>query len=277
MIAARIIADSIAPNGVRLTTFQICFQRFILPEFNTHRRFSRNASSSRAIPTKTLLAQVFNDPAFPISFGQNQPGMQAGAELVGWRLTAAKLVWGLSAKSASLSARLLGALGVHKQTANRVVEPYTWSHVIVSSTDWENFFELRCHKDAQPEIRQLAELMREALAASKPIYCTGGDWHLPYITDQERIDYPTRDLIKMSAARCARVSYLTHDGKNPSREKDLALYDRLVGSVPIHASPVEHQATPLLGSTEKGGNFNGWHQHRQDVEALHYALPPASK
>lgn len=277
MIAARIIADSIAPNGVRLTTFQICFQRFILPEFNTHRRFSRNASSSRAIPTKTLLAQVFNDPAFPISFGQNQPGMQAGAELVGWRLTAAKLVWGLSAKAASLSARVLGALGVHKQTANRVVEPFTWSHVIVSSTDWENFFNLRCHEDAQPEIRQLAELMREALAASLPIYCTNGDWHLPYITDQERIDYPVRDLIKMSAARCARVSYLTHDGKNPSRDKDLSLYDRLVGSVPLHASPVEHQATPTPSAADAGGNFNGWKQHRQDVEALHYTFPPASE
>jgi thymidylate synthase ThyX len=140
-----------------------------------------------------------------------------------------------------------------------------YTKTIVTSTEWENFFQLRCHKDAQPEIKVLADLMLEIYLRNIPDKLKYGEWHLPYVTDIEFIDYPLDDCIKMSSSRCARVSYLTHDGKVPSKEKDFKLYEDLVGSIPIHASPTEHQATPTK-DTKFNKNFRGWKQHRADIE-----------
>lgn len=268
-IKAKIIEISLAPHGVKLKTFQLQYHRYIHGEFMTHRVFSRNASSSRAIPVMKIISQVWNDPVIPVHFGANMPGMQAKDELTGWRGKVARGLWRLGGKLACIVAYGMTKVGLHKQVANRVLEPWQLMHVIVTGTEWENFYALRDHPDAQPEIRVLAQVMKEA---ERPWEFTTptipfGQWHLPYITDHERATVWVEDLIKASAARCARVSYLTHDGAQPDIDKDIALYDRLVGSVPIHASPVEHQATPHLTDKEWGGNFRGWHQHRQDVEA----------
>lgn len=242
MITAKVILDSITPEAVRVTTLQLQFHRYILPEFLTHRVFSRNASSSRAIPFTKTLKNILDEMAYPVHWGANIPGMQAKEEIHNKKI--AKFLWKVSAYSAISFAYLLSKMGLHKQVVNRVVEPFTHSNVIVTSTQWANFLTLRDHPDAQPEIRQLAICINEALKNSKPNILKNGDWHLPYIKEDERKDADINDLIKMSVARCARVSYLTHDGKVPSKEKDMKLYNQLITSEPLHASPAEHQVTP---------------------------------
>ena len=267
-ITAKVIEDSIAENGVRLTTLQLCYPRFIHAEFMTHRVFSRNASSSRAIPVAKMIEQVRNDPAMPIHWGKNQPGMQANEQLAPLAQEGARQLWMQAARDAAATAQVMADMGLHKQVANRILEPYQWMHVIVTATEWENFFELRNHPDAQPEIHALAKVMHHAFAASGCLSLRDGQWHLPYVTRAERAEHYDNIelLLKLSAARCARVSYLTHDGQEPSIEKDVALYDRLVGSKPLHASPIEHQATPLAEADMWSGNFRGWLQNRKLVE-----------
>ena len=268
-ITAKVIEDSIADHGVRLTTLQLCYPRFIHAEFMTHRVFSRNASSSRAIPVAKMIEQVRNDPAMPIHWGQNQAGMQANEELRPLAREGAKQLWVQAARDAAAVAQVMADIGLHKQVANRILEPYQYMHVIVTATEWDNFFELRAHPDAQPEIHALALVMKHAFAESRPITLLEGQWHLPYVTRAELAEhFDNMDLLlKVSAARCARVSYLTHDGQTPSIEKDVALYERLVGGVPLHASPIEHQATPMAEADLWSGNFRGWMQNRKLVEA----------
>jgi len=265
MIEAKLILDSISKNGIRITTFELKYPRFILSEFNTHRAFSRNSASSRAIPVKKMIKDVINDPVIPVFWGKNQPGMQAKEELLGIKKKLAIAIWRFSRYPACLFAYTLTKIGLHKQIANRIIEPWMWTKTIVTATEWDNFFELRAHEDAQPEIYELACKMYSEYLKSEPSVVNFGEWHLPYITESDFIKYTNEELIKISAARCARVSYLTHDGKTPSAEKDFQLYKDLVESIPIHASPTEHQATPKR-NTKFDKNFNGWHQHRADIE-----------
>lgn len=270
MIAAKIIADSMSPDGVRITTMQLVYQRFIHGELLTHRRLSRNAMSSRAIPVRKMIEQVRNAPAMPIHWGANQKGMQANAQLEGGTLDLARLLWLKAAENAADIAEAMEVVGLHKQVANRVLEPFQWMHTIVTATEWGNLYALRRHKDAQPEFQRLADCMFEAQENSIPDELDYDEWHLPYITEDELAElqwgiegsaYPK--LIMMSAARAARVSYLTHEGKTPTVMEDLALFERLAGGVPIHASPLEHQAKPALDPQASSGNFNGWTQFRQ--------------
>lgn len=271
----KIIADSKNPyNGIRLTTFQLRYWRSIHAELLTHRVFSRNASSSRAIPISTFLKQVWNDPAGPIHWGANQPGMKARKELTGFKKWFAQFMWRFSGKVVCSFVWLVNKVSKpHKQTFNRLLEPWQYISVIVTATEWDNWFELRDHPDAQPEIRELARMMKEEMDASKPKEQV---YHLPYITDKDYFDKYTEmprsieQLMQISAARCARVSYLTHDGKIPTIENDLKLFHQLVGSVPLHASPTEH---PAMAVEESGfiKNFRGWKQFRVDVEKLIYS------
>jgi thymidylate synthase ThyX len=272
MSHAKIIADSMSEDGIRLTTIQVKFHRYILAEMNTHRVFSRNYSSSRAIPVAKLIEQVRHNPAMPVHWGKNQPGMQANEELDAYNTGLAKCVWSSAAKAAVGHAESLFHFGVHKQLVNRILEPYLWVEGIISSTEWDNFFGLRCHPDAQPEIQLIATLMRDALENSTPTLLRHGDWHLPYIRDEEKTKYSIETLRKMSAARCCRVSYLKHDGQNPNPDEDIALCDRLTSSVPIHASPFEHVATPVSKGSCFTGNFVGWRQFRQFLEMNHASI-----
>jgi thymidylate synthase ThyX len=267
-----IVEDSAAPNGRRLTTFQLQYPRFIHAEFMTHRAFSRNASSSRAIPVAKMLDQVRSNPAHPIHWGANQAGMQAREELTGTALQYAQEGWTTAANCAADIAEAMSKTGAHKQIANRILEPFQLMKVIVTATEWSNFFDLRCHPDAQPEIQKLATMMRDAYYGPiAPWHATldrsnPWSWHLPYVKGAERDTLPLKILVKASVARCARVSYLTHEGKEPDWEKDVDLYDKLVGSVPIHASPAEHQAYPLYDAWTQSKNFMGWRQWREHVE-----------
>jgi hypothetical protein len=312
-IEAKIICDSISPQGIRLVTMQLRYPRFIHAEELTHRiistepegifyeaipdgfmydkDLSRNASSSRAIPVDRMIEDLRRDPAQPVYWGSNKPGMQAGAELEGPELEAVKNLWNISMENSILFAQDMVRLGLHKQIANRILEPWAHINVVVTATEWDNFFALRAHKDAQPEMQALAISMMMAKHDSNPAELQPGEWHLPYVTKEDfsaarfllkkgRVtrDEPMYDelvekvLIGVSVARCARVSYLTHDGRQTTVEEDHALYERLVGGKPIHASPAEHQATPdeylnagYLNS-DQHGNFQGWRQYRKMIE-----------
>lgn len=275
--SAIIIADSISPEGIRLTTFQLQYWRPIHSELMTHRVFSRNAGSSRARPSQAIIDQVRNDPWGPIHWGKNQAGMQANQELHPIEIEAAQIQWLKAARSTANYAEQLTGLHAHKQIVNRLLEPFTYIDVVVTATDFANWFALRDHKDAQPEIRELAQLMREVYDHSEPKVLLPGQWHLPYITQEDIVAAhsmidplapPTHpwfglgalDLLRRaSAARCARVSYKLHDGSNTNFIKDLELFERLLVSQPLHASPAEHQATP--DSKDEHGNWRNVSLH----------------
>jgi thymidylate synthase ThyX len=273
MIEAKVIEDSISEAGARLTTLQLVYPRFIHAEFLTHRVLSRNASSSRAIPVAKMIEQVRTNPAMPIHWGKNQPGMQAHEELRDLDKQFVQDCWLQTASEAALFAEMMEARGAHKQLVNRILEPFQHIHVVATATEWANFFELRAHPDAQPEIHELALQMRAAMDQSEPTLrildrTDAMNWHLPYVAMEERYFYREQPelLAKASGARCARTSYLTHDGKNPVIEKDLGLYERLVGSRPLHASPTENQGYPMRLATAQSKNFRGWRQWRERVE-----------
>ncbi len=259
---ASIVADSISEWDERLTTMEVTFPRIVLAEFNTHRAFSRNSASSRAIPVARQLERIMDDPFIPVWWGKQQPGMQADEELEDRQREWALSDWLAARDRAVETARSLMELGLHKQIANRLLEPWMWQTVIVTATDWGNFFALRANPMAQPEIRTIAEIMQELYETSQPTPVHGGEWHLPLIQPEERdgVFEHTEEALKISAARCARVSYLTHDGRR-DLAADLALYERLVGGG--HMSPLEHVATPNHFRQE--GNFYGWKQLRKFI------------
>ncbi len=269
-ITAKIIADSIGRTVPRLTTMELRYPRVIHSEFMTHRVFSRNASSSRAIPVRRLIEDVQNDPFIPLHWGKNEKGVQANEELSGQHLIWAKAAYREGLNAALSAADTLAQIGAHKQLVNRILEPYSHINVVVTSTEWSNFFALRDHLNAEPHICLLAQAMKKALAESTPRKLLEGDWHLPYLepTDYRKHAFQ-RDLIKVSVARCARVSYKTYDGRVPDFDEDLALANRLLGSIPLHASPAEHQAKVDAWAAHSGsggfcGNFApGWIQYRK--------------
>jgi hypothetical protein len=295
---ARVVADSISPLGHRVTTIEAVIHRFVLAELNTHRVFSRNSASSRAIPFPKQVEKVETSPAVPVLWPAEQKGMQGGDEVE--NIETAEYFW-LKARDRALdNAKNLADLGVHKSVVNRLLEPFMYHTVVITATAWQNFFNLRCNPMAQPEIRIAADFMSEVYDASTPRFIDYGMWHLPYIdTDDIRAaeEYlhtcteegvskkaVTRTLVQMSSARCARTSYETQDGVR-SPAADLTLYNRLTGADPMHASPLEHPCTPTdrvhnvevhaLGTDitkmlvlPSYGNLTGWHQHRFDVEVL---------
>lgn len=271
MIEAKIICDSINPCNNRLTTFVLRYPRFIHSEFMTHRMFSRNASSSRAIPISKLINQVLANPATPIAFTSNKKGMQGGPELPENEQQKALSAWLAARDKAVECAKELSSLNLHKQYANRILEPWAHISVICTATDYNNFFALRIHPDAQPEIYALAKAMHEQYINSQPQKLAYGEWHLPFIAEQDcqEVAHLGKEeaiqiLIKRSVARCARVSYLNHDGEPTTLKQDLDLYDKLLSQVPIHASPAEHQAM-ALDNSKYYGNFCGWLQYRKTL------------
>lgn len=274
---ADIICDTQNQHGRRLTTFVLRYPRFIHSELMTHRLFSRNASSSRAIPVKRMIEAIQNHPAGPIEWGKNKPGMQAEELLDERSVERAINVWEDAAQSACCFALKLHNLGIHKQIVNRLLEPFQWISVVLTSSCFDNFFELRDHPDAQPEIKKLAQMMKGSLDNSYPLVLDNGRWHIPFIADVDFDLTNSEQLFKalaVSTARCARVSYQTFDGKPSTIEADLKLYNMLVNSQPLHASPAEHQAMAATDHSSKfgllsslSGNFNNtFIQHRKIIE-----------
>jgi thymidylate synthase ThyX len=303
-IKAEIIADSISTKGYRLTTFILEYPRFIHAEVMTHRVLSKNAASSRAIPIEKMIQQVIDNPAMPTWWGKNQSGMQAKEELNAtentfevngilgsYNTTPRRFCqdeW-LRARDAAIeSARAMSAAGLHKQIANRLLEPWFNIRVILSGTDFGNFFALRAHPDAQPEFQELAYKMLEEYNKSDPIVKKKGQWHIPFgdKMDMEKLffldefdeafahfdksredgglEYDKRIneiKIKIAVARCARVSYFNFEGTD-DYAKDIAICNKLFGSVPRHLSPTEHVAM-VTDTYEMYGNFHDWKQYRK--------------
>lgn len=262
MIEAKIVADSVSPHGHRITTFVCTYPRFIHSEVMTHRAFSRNAASSRAIPVKTMIKRVMEETAGPISWGKNQKGMQAGEELDEHASLAAESAWFAARVDAVRHAEQLVSLGVHKQIANRLIEPFAHMTTIITATEWGNFFSLRAHEDAQPEFQELAFRMLAAYTTSEPVPKGLGEWHLPFADQYVEEGLHIALLLKIVTARCARVSYLNFEGLI-EHEKDYKLHDDLL--VSGHWSPFEHAA--CSGPPVRSGNFIGWLQYRKQFQA----------
>lgn len=290
MISAKIIKDSINNSGTRITTFELEYPRFIHAEVMTHRMFSRNSASSRAIPISKVIEQVKTTPAEPVHWGKNQPGMQAKEELRGIAKVAARDSWLFAAEEAASRAKVLSDVGLHKQVVNRLLEPFQVMKVIVTATEFNNFFWLRDHHDAQPEIQELARKMKGVYDYSKPELLYHDMWHLPYVTTKteemsnvefkqtywldDETEISLEEALMISCSCCAQVSYRKLD---TSLEKAKDIYKKLVESEPVHASAFEHCAKVphITDEYEEGftnrdiqgnlwsGNFKNWVQYRQ--------------
>lgn len=276
-IDAKVISDVINPNGNRLVIMEATFHRFVLAEVNTHRSHSRSSASSRAIPVEKMLARARNNPAFPVFWSSEQPGMQGGDELLGFdREDAQRTLEQIADFTTAQIAAYLErhpdkATRLHKSLLNRPMEWFQYHTVIIGATDdgWANFFAQRATRHsplAQPELRAVVDLMLEAYEASTPHFLNYGQWVTPYIQPGEV--FHTEEIRKeVSAARCARVSYLNHDGVRDVGA-DIDLFAKLVAAKPMHAAPLEFVATPLTQAMKPLGNFTGYRQFRHIVQGL---------
>lgn len=325
-ISATVIADSVSSvDGKRITTFELEYHRYIHSEFMTHRILSKNAMSSRAVPVRKMIEQVESRPATPIHWGANQSGMQADKEnnekvfsfsldsncIDDWDYLDKRVAWTMAAVNAAIEADYFREAGYHKQIVNRLIEPFQMMKTVVTATEYDNFFWLRMDKDAQPEIQELATCMYLAVQDSVPQELQPGEWHTPYVKTMRADNNPIagwngellylktymkqddgtetftcmteEEALKVSASCCAQVSYRNLDN---SFEKAMNVHERLVNGTKVHASPFEHQASPMQfnhcddspwryvegmeGVTHEdrsgylwSGNFKGWIQHRQ--------------
>jgi hypothetical protein len=336
MFQAKIVLDSISPDGHRLTAVAATYPRFIHSEILTHRDRARNAASSRAIPWKKfktgfpvlsvsesafkpdhvaencMMGMILRDPVIPIKWGAEQKGMQAGGEIPLHMAHLAEHLWILARDSALMYADMIANIGqayydvmtgklnlgdyvpmvgendpsiqVHKSLPNRITEPWMWITTLMSATSWRNFFRLRCHPDAEVHFQKIAGMIRDAMASSIPNKLGYGDWHLPYIRPDDyellqadvladvegaELDAMSREVLlgklkKVSAGRCARLSYLTHEGKRDP-QADIDLCDRLINRTDdvLHASPLEHVAQ-CHTADHRSGPFRGWKQFRKE-------------
>ena len=278
-ITAKIICDSISPQGIRITSFEVEFHRWILAEVNTHRVLSKNYRSSRAVPVAKLIQEVRENPAMPVKWLMNKPGMVATEPMSLDEMRWARAAWLRAAEYAAGSAECLLGDGLHKQWVNRLLEPFLFAHGVITATDWNNFFALRRAPDAQPEFEVLANAMHDAMQASIPELLRSGEWHLPYVLPTEIAEHggladPYGILRKFSTARVARVSVKPFDGENIDPVKDHKLHNQLFTMK--HMSPFEHQATPdrcynhdtyneRWGNKNQWGNFRSWCQYRKTL------------
>ena len=266
MFNAKVLADSTNLCGNRLITMEMTYPRFVHAEHLRHRMFSFNVASSRAIPVEKMIEQVENNPVIPIHWGKAQKGMQAYEVLDQDAELLCRIQWLAARTGAVYCVKDMLRYGLHKQIANRLLEPWMWCTVICTGNQgaWNNFWALRCHPEAEPHMQKISELSREAANASETDRLFEGDWHLPLIGFDGDEQLSVSDAVKVSAGRCARVSYLTHDGRRDV-QADIDLCDRLVTSK--HFSPTEHQARCEAYSWEwKQGNLGtGWTQFRKTL------------
>lgn len=267
MIEAKVIADSIA--ATRITTVQVKAPRFLLAQINKHRTTVQSWHSSRAVPIETMIARMLADDYRP-AFKRNRRGMQPGETLDEEQALAAETAWLIARNEAIKSARVLAGLGAHKQWANRLLEPFACAVGVITATHsylvpsgphfdkkinpWEHMFNLRCAPDAQDEFQTLANAMRDAIVASTPM---NTELHVPYISPDETGELALLDLMKVSAMRCARVSYHAPDTAAPDVMADLEKVKALIDAG--HWTPMEHVATAARGQY---GVLNGWESLR---------------
>lgn len=256
---ATVVCDS-ACTGIRIVSVECVYPRSIHSEVLRHRVFSNGASSSRATPVTTILKDANYVPRY---WTLNQPGMVGKDGATEEQVKAAQTIWNNVRAYACGRAQVLADLGFHKQHINRMLEPFSYIRHLITATDWDNFFTLRLAPDADPVIQDLARAVKEAMTSSAP---ESNFIHLPYVSSEDLKSLmhlgfgPGYDTAqKVSAARCARVSYMKHNGKKPTVEEDLALFERLEKSG--HWSPMEHTAK-FTNSDMRFANFQGWQSLR---------------
>lgn len=276
-IAAKIILDSHHPSEeepeYRLTTMVLTLPRFILAQLNKHRKLVNNVGSSRAKPVKFVIEAASPENRFvPSRFGINQPGMQAAGFFPVDSAEHAELtrLWNEDADRAIETALKMSKIGASKELVNRILEPYVYVDALVTASSYENFLNLRMHSDSQPEIQELAKCVHNALMSSTPTMLRYDEWHIPYVTDEERQSLYLADLLKISTARNARISYRTFDGRTSSFDDDMRLFGKLVADRKhIHASPTEHIAQAVrhkVKREDKSPLGDYWYQYRRLVE-----------
>lgn len=296
MIKVQIIKDSLNPDfNSRITTMILEYPRIIHSELLTHRVLSKNSSSSRAIPIQKVIDMVNTNPAMPVSFGRNQPGMQAKEELQGEELDNAVELWYRAAQRAIEIAECMKGNGLHKQVVNRILEPYQFMKVCITSTNWNNWFELRNHSDADPTIKELAEVMLEAMDLSDTDILYANDWHIPFVDfsrdeKHNQVFYSNNEIVSLETAlmiSCSCAAQTSYRLLNSSKDKAIEIYKKLIESKPAHASPWEHCAKVIQNKFPKdllnyfdiegvthidrngipwSGNFYGWVQYRQLIK-----------
>lgn len=260
---AKVIADTANPNelSARITTFEVYAPRYLLAEINTHRLLSRCAASSRAIPVERRITMTMCEPWIPDVFEKNCKGMHSSEALDDADQEKAQKIWREAITDALWHARRLSKLGTHKQFANRLLEPFVYYHGVITATEWDNFWWLRKSEHADPGFRVLAEKMHEAYSASTPVV---SGMHAPYVREEERAGLSNDQIFQISAARCARVSYLSHaTGKPSTVEEDLALCEKLMQPTGAHLSPFDH---PSFDDGTNGTHTRRWNSpvdHRQ--------------
>lgn len=232
---------------------------FIANGFVVHNCFSRNCASSRAIPINTQIQLCLDNPVKP-EFTLNQVGMQ-GKEADKETKKEAQRIWDLACSQAIIFAKELADLGIHKQNANRLLEPFQHMKTVLTGSDFDNFFNLRIDEAAQPEIYTLACKMKDLMEFSSPKVLDPEEWHTPYVTGV----MDPEEAKKTSVACCAQVSYRKCD---TSEEKVQSIFNRLINSGKLHASPFEHVCRPNYPGEKQRGNLRGWHQFRADIEDL---------
>lgn len=293
----KVLAHSVSPCGVPIMSIAYQAPRPVLPEFNTHRALSKLAESSRARPFTSKLASVIKEPYYPDDLPDGElmgesPGMQATAPIPPERKAEGQRLYREAAQKAAEYAKKIADLGFHKQDVNRLLEPFAWTRGVVTATNWSNFFGLRCHYMAYPPFRFLARCIWVAAARSTPKPLSWGEWHLPFITDIDRGEAKERGitalremgepplgfgswaeclLARWSAARTARVSLYQFGRKVLDWDKDDDTYNKLAGSHPVHASPLENPALcAKAGGVQRGfplSNFRApWVQLRKFVQ-----------
>lgn len=299
--SAKVVCDSVAPNGRRAISIEATYPRFIHSEVLTHRDRGRNSSSSRAIPWPAMCSRISNDPVIPLEWVREQKGMSGGPALTGEEAEKATAIWLKLRDNAVYGAQQLADLGIHKSLCNRVTEPWMWITTIMTATQWKHFFRLRAHPEAEQHFQKLARMMIEAIAQSKPKKLGTGHWHLPYVDDQDlhqsmydmdlsKVNEHTRLLIRKSpiemfkmasVARCARVSIISPGEAKRSLQKDMETFNRLyVGSKLIekdkedqfdslpHISPFEHVLEAMGPTVTEGerwsGCVRGFKQYRKE-------------
>lgn len=283
MTSAKVVLDSLIKSHsgkmVRVTTMNLRYWRGIHSEFMTHRQFSRNASSSRATPYDVM--RDINSDYVPSVWRTAAKGMQPGEEFSITESEELTKLWREAKDRIVEITDKMHKIGLAKEQINRLLEPFMYINVLVTSTEWDNFWNLRCHQDAQLEIRELANLMKGCYDSSIPVARLH---HLPYVDYSTMYRSENKNIFyKASVARCARVSYLTREGKEPNMLKDLELFERLITSKPMHASPAEHQVMgwqfydkltkegklPILAHDKLNGNLRkGLIQYRKLLENL---------
>jgi thymidylate synthase ThyX len=198
-------------NGNKFATFLIRFPKILLAELNTHRQLVRNCGSSRAIPSATFIDSITNDPYIP-PFSQNRPGMTGLAlEYDSEEYQEAEELWLQARDYLCATVKDYKELGIHKQDANRLLEPFYHVDIVLSGTDWINFFKLRTAPDAQPAFRAIALKMQQLLDTTCPNPLMPDEWHIPFMDAHPDTDkLSLEDKLKVAIARIARVSYSSH-------------------------------------------------------------------